>query len=109
MLPPSLNDFLEDLASSGDLLRIDKPVSAREEIAEITRQVAAGAGPALLFERIEGASSPVVTNLFGTPNRLCRGLGLSKLEDLIGIGESVVERRYSKQCQKREANADTVP
>ena len=105
MLPRSLNEFLEDLAGSGDLLRIDKPASASEEIAEITRQVAAGAGPALLFERVEGASSPVVTNLFGTPNRLCRGLGLSKLEELIGIGESVIERRYSKQCQRSETNA----
>ncbi len=48
---------------------IDAPVDPNQEAAEIHRRVIAAGGPALLFTQVEGADFPLVTNLFGTPER----------------------------------------
>jgi UbiD family decarboxylase len=66
---PDLRSFLDRLRTSGQLAVIDAPVDANQEAAEIHRRVIAASGPALLFSRVEGADFPLVTNLFGTPER----------------------------------------
>ena len=62
----NLRQFLDILQREGELVRVETPVSSDLEIAEIHRRVIAAAGPALLFENVEGADFPCVTNLFGT-------------------------------------------
>jgi len=66
---PDLRDFIDRLRRDGDLRVIDVPVDPKLEAAEIHRRVIAAEGPALLFTRVEGASFPLVTNLFGTRRR----------------------------------------
>lgn len=65
----NLENFLSALRKRGDLCVVEAPVSANLEIAEIHRRVIAVGGPALVFLRVEGASFPAVTNLFGTAER----------------------------------------
>jgi 4-hydroxy-3-polyprenylbenzoate decarboxylase len=65
----SLRDCVDDLERHGQLVRIDAPLSAHLEIAEIQRRVFALGGPALLFTRVEGCTFPMLGNLFGTMER----------------------------------------
>ncbi len=70
-----LRSFIHDLRRGGDLVEIDAPVDPRLELPEIHRRVIAANGPALLFKRPGDASFPVVTNLFGTADRVARAFG----------------------------------
>jgi 4-hydroxy-3-polyprenylbenzoate decarboxylase len=82
-----LRDFLNSLDRLGQLARIDAEVSPRLEITEISRRVLGRAGPALLFQRPGGFSMPVLTNLFGTPERVALAMGGHGPERLREVGE----------------------
>ena len=71
----SLAAYISLLQSEREIVEIDVPVSADLEIAEIHRRVIACGGPALLFNNVEGADFPCVTNLFGTPKRVDLAFG----------------------------------
>jgi 4-hydroxy-3-polyprenylbenzoate decarboxylase len=43
--------------------------------------------PAILFEHVSGHSKPVLGNLFGTPERVARAMGVSDLKGLRPFGE----------------------
>lgn len=73
--PHNLRAFLERLDREGDLVRIQAPVSADLEAAEIHRRVIAAGGPALLFENVVGRDFPLATNLFGTRKRVEMAFG----------------------------------
>lgn len=66
----NLRQFLELLQQENQLATIDVEVDPYLEVAEIHRQVIQQGGPALLFKRIRGSQFPVVTNLFGTLQRI---------------------------------------
>ena len=89
----SLRDFVEALERSGDLVRINEPVSTHLEMTEIQTRVLAENGPALLFENVvneDGKSStmPVLVNLFGTLERVALGMGRS-YDDLRKLGKTL--------------------
>ena len=65
----NLQQCVRDLETSGHLLRIDDPVDACLEAAEIHRRVFAAGGPALFFANVAGCRFPMVSNLFGTIDR----------------------------------------
>ena len=92
-----LRDFIAQLARSGDLRRITQPVSTALEMTEISDRVLRAQGPALLFENAihEGraASMPVLTNLFGTPTRVARGMGQEDVHALREVGELLASLR----------------
>lgn len=66
---PDLRAFLDRLRRDGDLAVVEAPVDPKLEVAEIHRRVIAAGGPALLFTHPKGSDTPLVTNLFGTPER----------------------------------------
>jgi 4-hydroxy-3-polyprenylbenzoate decarboxylase len=70
----SLRDFMERLEGTGRLVRVKAPVSPRLEITEIHTRLLAERGPAVLFENVEGSAMPVLTNLFGTVERVAWGM-----------------------------------
>jgi 4-hydroxy-3-polyprenylbenzoate decarboxylase len=82
----SLRDFIERLESAGRLVRVSVPVSPRLEITEIHTRLLAEQGPAVLFENVEGSSMPVLTNLFGTVERVAWGMNREPYE-LRQLGE----------------------
>lgn len=65
-----LQQFIALLRKERELVEINAEVDSQLEAAEIHRRVIAEGGPALLFNRIKGASFPLVTNLFGTQRRM---------------------------------------
>ncbi len=82
----NLREFISFLEKKGELIRIKAPVSAVLEITEITDRVSKKNGPALFFENVKESSLPVVTNLFGSFERVAWALGrnhFSELEHII--------------------------
>jgi len=73
-----LRDFIAQLESRGELTRIQVPVDPRLEMTELSDRVLKAGGPALLFERPNGGTMPVLTNLFGTPQRVARAMGVDE-------------------------------
>ena len=66
---------MEELGLAGELVRVEAEVDPALEVAEITRRVARSRGPALLFGAVRGHPLPVLTNLLGAEERICRALG----------------------------------
>ena len=86
-----LREFLQLLDKRGQLRRIGVPVTRELEITEIADRAVKGPAAqnvALLFERVEGFSMPVLINTFGTAERMAWGLGVERLDDL---GEKVAQ------------------
>ena len=73
-----LQEFVARLEEEGELHRVPVEVDPVLEIAEITNRMSKspGGGKALFFERVRGSDMPVVTNLFGSHQRLCTALGI---------------------------------
>jgi len=86
-----LRDFISQLEARGELKRIAQPISPRLEMTEVSDRVLRNAGPALLFENPrDGArdwAMPVLTNLFGTPERVARGMGEESVQALREVGK----------------------
>jgi len=85
-----LRDFMTGLESTGELLRIAEPVSARLEMTALSDRVLRAGGPALLFEQPRGYNVsykiPALTNLFGTPRRVALGMGAADVSELRDVG-----------------------
>ena len=65
----NLRSCVADLEKNGHLLRIEQPIDAHLEAAEIQRRVYLSGGPALYFANVANCSFPMVSNLFGTLER----------------------------------------
>jgi 4-hydroxy-3-polyprenylbenzoate decarboxylase len=86
-----LREFIADLEAAGELVRVRSEVDCELEITEITQRATRAGGPALLFERVRGFSTPVLTNAFGSMTRLTMALGVGRVEDLVAEIESALE------------------
>ncbi len=86
MIYRDLRDFIAQLESRGELRRIDIEVDPFLEITEICDRTLRAAGPALLFTRPRGHSTPVLANLFGTPQRVALAMGAESVEALRDVG-----------------------
>ena len=100
-MPPirNLRQFLDLLRARGELCEITVPVDPRLEIAEIHRRVIARRGPALLFRDPKGAAFPVVTNLFGTTERVDLAFGTRPkefIERVVEAAEKIVPPSLGK-------------
>ena len=72
---PNLRTFLDLLTRENEIATIDAEVDPYLEVAEVHRRVIDRGGPALLFKRVKGSRYPVVTNLFGTKQRIDLAFG----------------------------------
>ncbi len=81
-----LRDFLDGLKQKGQLAHIDDPVSPRLEMTAIGDQLLRAGGPAVLFTRPDGYQGRVLINLFGTPERVALGMGVSSTTELREVG-----------------------
>ncbi len=82
-----LRDFIGQLERAGELRRIQQPVSPHLEMTALCDRVLRAGGPALLFEQPTGYSIAVLANLFGTPARVARAMGVADLQGLRPFGE----------------------
>ena len=77
-----LPEFLERLEKDGDLVRVKAQVDPYLEITEIVDRVVRAGGPALLFENVKGSTLPLAMNVFGTPARMAKALGVDDLDEI---------------------------
>ncbi len=89
---PDLRAFLSWLEARGEFARIAEPVSLRHEMTAVELACLRRGGPALRFDRPEGARIPVIANLFGTRARVAAGLGLQP-DEVAGFGEFLAALR----------------
>ena len=82
-----LREFIAQLEQDGELRRVAEPVSPHLEMTVVCDRVLRAGGPALLFERPTGHRIPVLANLFGTPQRVARAMGVADLQGLRPLGE----------------------
>ena len=87
MIFRDLRDFIVHLEREGKLKRISEPVDPHYEMTEISDRVLRAGGPALLFENPIGYDIPVLTNLFGTAERVAIGMGRNDVMDLRDVGK----------------------
>ncbi len=90
----NLREFVERLEGDGELVRVAAPVSTVLEMTEIQTRLLAERGPAVLFEnpvRADGSRSPlpVLANLFGTVDRVARGMDAAARGGLRKLGETL--------------------
>jgi len=108
---PSLRTFLDLLTRENQLQEIKTEVDPNLELAEIHRRVIDEGGPALLFSRVKGSSYPVVTNLFGTVQRIDMAFGPkpeSLVRDLVNIAESILPPKPAELWQHRGVGLDLL-
>ena len=103
----SLRDFIALLEKEGKLVRIQQEVSTHLELTEISLRTLHQKGPALLFENIvnekgEKSTMPVLTNLFGTVERVAMGISTS-VDKLNEIGKTLA---FLKQPEPPESLKD---
>jgi 4-hydroxy-3-polyprenylbenzoate decarboxylase len=82
-----LRDFIQQLEQRGELRRVREPVSPHLEMTALCDRVLRAGGPAILFENPTGHSMPVLGNLFGTPERVARAMGVESIAGLRPFGE----------------------
>ena len=82
-----LRDFIAQLETRGLLKRIDYPVSPYLEMTVVSDRVLRAGGPALLFTHPKNHQMPVLTNLFGTAERVALGMGEESILALRDIGK----------------------
>lgn len=105
----SLRDFITLLEERDLLKRVTAPVSPHLEMTEIHTRLLQQQGPAVLFENVvreDGTpyNMPVLTNLFGTVERVAMGMG-RKPEELREIGETLA---FLKQPEPPEGWKEAV-
>ena len=102
---PDLRAFITHLEGQGQLLRVKQSVSSDLEFTALSRRSLEDSGPALLFENVTHAhkghelhpqsklyTSSVLTNLFGTVERVAMGLNC-KPSELRNFGHQLAELR----------------
>ncbi|PIE20435.1 MAG: 4-hydroxy-3-polyprenylbenzoate decarboxylase [Neptuniibacter caesariensis] len=82
-----LRDFIHMLEQRGELKRIQQEIDPDLEMTEISDRTLKAGGPALLFENPKGYNYPVLTNLFGTPERVAMGMGEETVAALREVGK----------------------
>lgn len=112
--------FIEQLRKDKEIVDIYEEVDPHLEIAEIHRRVIEQAGPALFFHRVKGSSFPVVTNLFGTEQRIAKAFPQHPeklIEDLVSLVKegispaslwkkrSLLKSLLSVGCKKKNSGA----
>src|SRR4051812_31956382 len=65
----NLKECVDDLARTGQLIRLEEEIDPHLEAAEIQRRVYQAQGPAIYYAKVKSCRFPMVSNLFGTLER----------------------------------------
>ncbi len=70
-----MRDFVQGLIDQGAMRVIERAVDSSHELAAVTQASQAESDAPILFTNVTGATMPVVTNLYGSHDRLCALIG----------------------------------
>lgn len=105
----NLREFVALLQREKQLAVIEAEVDPYLELAEIHRRVIAENGPALLFNKVKGSPFPVLTNMFGTADRIEMAFGPRPKElvrEAVELLEAMMPPRLSKLWEFRHLSRD---
>lgn len=71
-----MREYMERLRGRGELLVSDRPVEARHELAAVTEKVQKTSNRPILFTNVSGSALPVLTNIYGSRERLAEILAI---------------------------------
>ena len=71
-----MRHYLERLRRRGEVLVTERPVAARHELAAVTEKVQRTSNRPILFTDVSGTELPVLTNIYGSRERLAEILGI---------------------------------
>lgn len=93
-----LREFIKLLENKGLLQRIKAEVDPILEIAGITDRIckSPGGGKALFFEKVKGSQYPVITNIFGSFERMGLALGVERLDTVAKRIEGLLNQAAPK-------------
>jgi 4-hydroxy-3-polyprenylbenzoate decarboxylase len=100
-----LREFLQLLENKGLLKRIAAEVDPILEISEITDRMckSPGGGKALFFKKVKGSAFPVITNIFGSFERMCLALEVEQLDDIAGRINEMLNQSPPKTLMEKVA------
>lgn len=101
-----LRTFLRHLEDRGDLKRVTAEVDPDQDVTIIQHRVLQAGGPALLFENVKGSAHRLVSNLFGTRERVDAVFGRSPREfgeELASIADRLMPPSLSSVWEGRGA------
>jgi 4-hydroxy-3-polyprenylbenzoate decarboxylase len=104
-----LRDFIHMLEARGELKRIKQEIDPNLEMTEISDRTLKAGGPALLFENPKGFDYPVLTNLFGTPERVAMGMGEETVEALREVGKVLAQLKEPEPPKGMKDAWDKLP
>ena len=88
-----LREFITALEKAGELKRIPFEVDPHLEITEFADRSVKNKGPALLFEKPKGSSTPVLINAFASERRMEIALQVSSVDEVAGRISEYLEMR----------------
>ncbi|MCK4563682.1 MAG: UbiD family decarboxylase, partial [Verrucomicrobia bacterium] len=100
-----LREFIVELEQCGELVRVKAEVDPDQEITIIQHKVLAAGGPALLFENVKGSPYRIVSNLYGTKERVERVIGRPPAEigeEMAGLAQEMMPPTPSKVWKNRK-------
>jgi UbiD family decarboxylase len=103
-----MRDYMEKLRAAGQLLEIRREVSPKHELAAVTQAVQRTSGKPVLFHNVAGTPLPVLTNIYGTRERLAEILGIGPYDfcrqwnNLVNLAPPIPDpvRRVSRSAYK---------
>ncbi len=98
--------FINTLKEKNELLEINFPVSSDLEITEITDRASKNkdfSNKALLFNNVEGYDMPVLTNAFGSFDRMALSLGVSDVKEIASRIEELIKPEVPDNLLARAA------
>lgn len=100
-----LRDYLNQLETRGQLLRVRREVDPKFELNAVIRKVQAGPNLPILFERVRGTSYRVVSNTMGDYARIAGLLNT----DIDGLARCWAERMSAPAPAEAEPSAHEIP
>ena len=71
-----MREYMERLRARGEVVEVKRPVQARHELAAVTQAAQRRLGKPILFHQVSGTTLPVLTNIYGSRERLAEILGI---------------------------------
>ncbi len=103
-----MRDFISLCEDKGKLVRITEEIDWDLELSHIAKLNEEKKGPALLFENVKDYSSPVITSVCTTTERLAMIMGLPMDSSLVDLMKVWVEKSQTK-VPPRFVDQETAP
>lgn len=71
-----MREYMEKLKARGELLEVHRPVNPKHELAAVTDAAHRRWGKPILFHNVIGSKLPVLTNIYGSRERLAEIIGI---------------------------------